>query len=132
MRELISAYLHTDYRVFEPALSIRIGEANEALDELLCRHHCLEWTYLTAWNPLSVPAGEAENREQNRRLREELAGYPLFEGEGVGADPGWEPEQSFLVLGIPRAAAIETGRKYRQRAIVCGVAGSPAELLLLD
>jgi hypothetical protein len=132
MRDLISAYLRTDYRVFEPALSMRIGEVNEALDELLCCHHCREWAYLTAWNPLSIPTGEQENREQNTRLREELAGYPLFEGEGKAADSDWKPEPSFLVLGIPRTAAIETGRKYRQLAIVCGSIGGPAELLLLE
>jgi hypothetical protein len=52
----------------------------------------------------------------------------MFPGEGVGDDRTWPPERSTLVLGIEREAAISLGRRFGQRAIVCGRLGELATL----
>jgi len=38
----------------------------------------------------------------------------------VGSDESWQPEKSFLILGIALDEAILIGKKYRQNAIVVG------------
>jgi hypothetical protein len=34
------------------------------------------------------------------------SGHPVFEGRGIGSDPDWLPEDSYLILGMPRTDAI--------------------------
>jgi hypothetical protein len=60
------------------------------------------------------------NEEKNNQLRNDLTGYILFDGEGVGSDQSWQPEKSFLILGIGLDDAMLIGKKYRQNAIVVG------------
>ena len=55
--------------------------------------------------------------------------HKLYEGEGVGSDKSWEPEKSFLILGIPLDEAILIGKKYRQNAIVVGKLNEPPQLI---
>jgi len=38
-------------------------------------------------------------------------------------------EESFLVLGLTREAAVAAGRRHGQNAVVWGEAGEPAQLL---
>lgn len=57
-----------------------------------------------------------------------MLGHPMFSGEGIGDDGTWPAERSVLVLGIERAIAIELGRRFGQRAILCGRLGGPATL----
>jgi hypothetical protein len=56
----------------------------------------------------------------------------MFLGEGIGDDGAWPPEPSILVLGIEREAAVQLGRLFGQRAIVCGELGGLATLVLCD
>jgi hypothetical protein len=56
----------------------------------------------------------------------------MFPGEGIGDDGVWPPERSVLVLGIEREAALQLGRRFGQRAIVCGDLGGLATLALCD
>jgi hypothetical protein len=37
-----------------------------------------------------------------------------------------------LIVGITKADAVELGRGYRQKAIVCGEIGKRAELVICD
>ena len=46
--------------------------------------------------------------------------YVLLAGEGVESDQSWQPEKSFLILGMALEDAILIGKKYRQNAIVVG------------
>lgn len=73
----------------------------------------------------------ARNRERNAQLRTELdeLAVVVFDGLGRGPDPSWQPEESFLVLGVSRAAASELGSRWGQNAVVWGTRGREAELL---
>lgn len=120
MQDLINAYRNTSYNVFEPKISIRIGETNPVLDALLREYDCTEWAYITAYNPFSEVLSEEENMERHKQLKATLKEYALFEGEGVGTDPSWKPERSLLILGISEGDAEKLGEKFQQNAIVVG------------
>ena len=129
MNDLIKAYTETNFTVYEPAIVIRVGQINSRLDELLSQSNEISWAYITAWNPYSEPTDKQMNEERNDQLRKDIIHYKFFDGEGVGADPTWEPEKSFLIIGINKDEAITIGKKYRQNAIVAGKINEPAELL---
>jgi hypothetical protein len=129
---LLSAYENTSYNVYQPKISIRIGVINKELDNLLLANQCETYAFVTAYNPYSVLKTHEENLEQNEALYLDLIDhYQLFEGEGVGEDSSWEPEKSFLVLGINLDDAKAIGVKYSQNAIVFGRIGHKPELLVL-
>jgi hypothetical protein len=129
MEELIKAYNETSFNVFEPSISIKIGEENAALSDLLSKFNCVVWAYLTACNPYSELELDEFNERKNNQLKEDLERYLIFEGEAIGADSSWKPEHSFLVLGITKDAAIKLGQRYRQHAIVYGQIGNKAQLI---
>lgn len=129
MDDLLKAYLETDFIVYEPYMIIKVGKSNKALDELLMKNNCHSWAYITAWNPYSEITHPSVNHQQNIELRSDVTGFAVYEGEGVGTDPNWAPEKSFLILGIDRDDAILLGKKYKQNAIVFGTIQLPAELI---
>ena len=130
-----AVYRATSYGVDDGPhrLAIRVGERCAALDALLAAHGAEEWAYLTAWNPGGRPAPAAANAAAQARLAAALAatGRPLLRGAGAGPDPGWTPEPSFLVLGLPRAEALALAARFGQEAIVAGRRGGTAELLFV-
>lgn len=111
--------------------AIRIGHRSRPLDELLAQHGCQDWAFITAWNPRSVPQPPALNEASNRALEQalEAGAHPVFGGRGIGRDAAWEPEASFLVLGISQDEALRLGRRFGQHAIVAGRLGEAAALL---
>lgn len=124
----ILAYHNTDYRVKGFRHPIRIGELSSEADELLREHDFTEWAFITAWNPMSEPLGDAENRLRNAELKSQLSAWVVMEGAGCARDEKWPPEESFLVAGIPFESAVALARVYAQRAFVYGRAGEPAGL----
>jgi hypothetical protein len=132
MDELIRAYKETSFNVYEPIITIKVGEKNDRLDVLLSSYNIVDWSYITAWNPYSEVTSLKINEQRNNELKADLNKYYIFEGEGVGADPQWIPEKSYLVLGITKEDAIEFGRKYCQNAIVVGTLHSVAELVWIE
>lgn len=129
--QLVEAYKSTNFNVFEPLLTIKIGKHNTVLHTLLLTNNKTEWAYITPYNPKSRILNEKENQERFKELKEKLTSYLFFEGEGVGNDPSWKPEQSFLILGITKTKAIELGNEYEQNAIVYGSTSQLPELLIL-
>ena len=127
---LKKAYLNTTYRLYEPAIDIRIDKENHALAATLSQIGHTNWAYITAWNPYSKQLTIEENEVRNQRLWDDLRQYRVFHGEGVGDDSSWPPEKSFLIAGIHREVAIYLGKKYEQHAIVVGQ-GARAELVML-
>ena len=127
------AYEQTQFYVREctPELCIRIGSHHEQLDEILLEHRCDVWSYITASNPASELLSDEQNAGRNRELEALLKsqGLVFYRGEGIGTDPEWPAEASFLILGISREDALQLGRQFRQNAIVCGKRGHPAELV---
>jgi len=47
IKELIEAYQSTSFDVFEPAISIKVGQKNQLLDDLLQRYHFDNWSSMT-------------------------------------------------------------------------------------
>lgn len=129
IEELLQAYTETTYNVFEQNISIKIGEENASLNDLMLKFNCVTWAFITACNPYSELELDAFNERKNNQLKEDLERYVSFEGEAIGADPAWKPERSFLVLGIKKEAAIKLGQQYRQHAIVYGQIGNKAQLI---
>ena len=131
---LWAAYLRTVYEAHTPfgRIAIRVGQRAPLLDQLLGRTGDRAWCFLTAWNPRSEPLSAGENAERNAELRRALdaEGYRvLADARGLPAAPSWQPEASFLVLGIERDAAIRLARRFGQNAVVWGRLGAPAELV---
>lgn len=131
--ELEQAYLATFYHFFSPAggLTIRVGQLHPNVDQLLAEYDCHSWAYVTAHNPGSVRLPEEENRRRQLDLEEEVTrrGWKFYQGEGVGAQGNWPPEQSVLIVGIGKEEAVKLARRHGQAALVYGERGQPAQLV---
>jgi hypothetical protein len=131
LNELETTYRSARYIVHDGDLSftITVGAENTGLQRFLLGNGISEWAFMTAYNPLSQPLPEAENKIRQEKLRSRLreAGYSFVEGYGTGDN--WEPEASLFVLDIPRDAAVSIAREFGQHAILFGTATSPAELV---
>ena len=132
---LRSAYLSTTYRAFiddQSHLDIIVEQSNHDLDYLLKSEGLKSYAFITAWNPFSKTVSDDENRAANDALKSELSQYRVYQGKGIPKQPTeWEGEQSFLILGINKEESIRLGIKYKQNAIIYGVAGSEPVLLML-
>jgi sugar phosphate isomerase/epimerase len=131
--DLERAYRATRFvaRAGAEAITIRIGERCAALDALCDRYQADCWTFITAWNPGSVERPREENDDRNDELLAALSelGARVLGGKGIGADPSWAPERSFLAFAVSRDEAIALGRRFGQFAVVCGRVKEPAELV---
>lgn len=125
---LILAYHNTDYCVNGFQEPIRIGAVSAEADAVLEANACREWAFITAWNPMSEPLGEPENRRRNAELRCRLGAWLVTEGTGCARDGDWPPEESYFIAGIPFEDAVRLARIYAQRAFVYGRPGEPAML----
>ena len=115
----------------KPDIKIRIDKICPALDGLLQEKSLARWIYVTAWNPGLERPGKLINEQRNRALLKDLnlPGRYVFSGVGRGEDLEWEPEESFLALGVELDVGIRLGQKYGQAAIVAGELGGPACLI---
>ena len=134
--ELDAAYRATSYFVDGPdgRFALRVGSASPEADALAAAHGAAAWAYVTACNPGSVPAPDAQNRARQRELEEVVRAttLPCYPGEGRGDDGCWPAEPSLLVLGISEAEARRLARQFGQAAVVCGERGGPARLVWTD
>lgn len=119
--ELFAAYLDTDYVVLEPGIALRIAERSAWLAGTFNLLSVNSAAFLTAFNPYSVAADEAENLSAQEKLRIELEGRGarlLMSGEGRGRSGDWPAEPSILALGLAYHDAVELGRAFCQNAFV--------------
>jgi putative PIN family toxin of toxin-antitoxin system len=129
--KLLAAYLCAEYAVHEPAIVIRVGERNSALDELI--GDAGSAAFVTAANPGSERQSDEENARRTEILRQALATrWPYAAGEGGGPEGTWEPEPSFLVLGISRIEAADLAREFGQNAFVWCESAKAPELVIVD
>ena len=131
--QLLTAYRRTSFNVSTPAgiISLRCGRRSPELDALLKEAGTSCWAYLTAYNPNSQQLSAEENRRRQDDLVAEVSAKSrVLHGEGAGDEGDWPPEPSVLVLGMNRQEAERVGSKYGQNAVVVGVLGGPAELLI--
>jgi hypothetical protein len=132
--DLEAAYRSTSYSVIVPGrepISIRCGVRCMPLDLLLAESRAIDWAFITACNPRSVPLDEDANAERMMQLEMLVRGRGLacFQGEGQADDGDWPPEPSLLVLGISEADAVTVAREFEQHAIVSGRRGGEARLV---
>ena len=128
---MISAYLATRYRLLEPDLVIRIGQSHPQLDQWLNSIGENRWAFMTAWNPHSRAASNEINRKAQDTLRETCQPYQIFPARGEPAEgENWTAEESLLVTGIAREAAIQLCLRFHQNAFVYGESGGLAELVI--
>lgn len=73
-----------------------------------------------------------ENQKRNHLLEEKIRAYTFFPGEGIGTDPAWIPEKSFLVLGITEEVAAVLAIEFDQNSILVGTIGNKSRLKFLD
>lgn len=123
-----ASYLNARYFV-TGEIEFRIGLQNETLDGLLRQSKAATWAFVTAFNPRSEQLTEQENAERNAALQKILEenNFRFLAGRGEGA--GWQPEASFFILDIDRAAAIRLGKQFEQNAVVTGQIGKSPELV---
>ncbi len=131
--ELQRAFEETHYIVHHvPPFTLRIGLTCSELDALLqaTGHDCA--AFITAWNPMSEPLPEVENRMHQQRLVDELTdkGYRCIPGIGQHPDNGWPGEESVLVPGLQLGEARLISKAYRQWAFVWAEAGQPSQRVL--
>ena len=132
-RELWRAYRNTVFEADLPGgrIDIRVGEHHSALDEALRHAGCDCSCFITAWNPASEQLDQVESDGRNAALADELKREGLLAYSGRGRDPegAWAAEESFLVLGLMREAALAAGQRHGQNAVVWGKVDGPARLL---
>ncbi len=130
----VTAYLETDYRIFnEPPFALRIGINSAQLEKLYQQHKTSCGVFITACNPFSRKLDNATNAAKQAELTKELAqrGLSFIEGEGRHPSGGWPAEPSYFVLDLSLEEAKALGRRYGQNAVVwCGADAVP-ELVLL-
>lgn len=134
-RALIENYLATGYhteviKMDDRGASIYIGKNPPFLENQLQLFGIKSYAYITAWNPGSEIKDEWWNRMSNLSLELDLHPHCrlLRRGYGIGKNPEWPAEESFLAVDISPEKAVELGRKYRQNAIVVWQEGGVPEL----
>ena len=133
--EKVEAYKNTNYIVLADAgeFTLRVDQYSETLLELLRSTKKKSGTFVTAYNPLGRARDSKANETANQRLSEYLRSLGARVIDGAGADPTgeWQPEPSFLALGIDLAAAQRIGKLYKQDAIIWIDSDAVPRLILL-
>jgi len=128
--KLFAAYLAAEYAVHEPAIVIRVGERNSALDALIGAGSA---AFVTAANPGSERQSDEENARRTETLRQMIATrWPYARGEGRRRGGEWPAEPSFLVLGISQTEAMQLAREFAQNAFVWCESTKAPELVIVD
>jgi hypothetical protein len=121
MQSLVEAYNNTSYRIDLPTevITLRPGNRCPALDNFLAAGSWSSAAVITAFNPRSAVTSHEENVAANASLlaAAQGRGYKMHLGAGVGDDPKWEPEESFLLCGISLSEALALAVQFEQNAI---------------
>jgi hypothetical protein len=131
--DLFKAYRDTCFVIDAPGreIHLRIGQQNPEADALLKKYGVADAALITAWNPGPIRHSAAENNQRQQSLEKQIqsAGFRFLRGRGIGTDPSWIPEESVLILGIPRTLAVELSSQFGQLAIVWHEVGKASILL---
>ena len=110
--------------------AISSGEKHPDLDLELGQEEVQSWVFITGYNPFSMYTPH-KNAQCNRVLRQKIiaSGCRFWEGWGIPHCSFWDPEASFLVLGIDEESALLWKQEYNQNAVVFGAMGTAALFL---
>jgi|APSaa5957512535_1039671.scaffolds.fasta_scaffold49282_3 hypothetical protein len=121
LQSLVEAYNNTSYRVELPneVVTLRPGNHCPALNSFLATGGWNSAAVITAFNPRSTVTSHEENVAANASLlaAAQDRGYEVHFGAGVGDDPKWGPEESFLLCGIALPEALALAVQFEQNAI---------------
>jgi hypothetical protein len=127
------AYAATDYHVGGPhgRFTLRVGQPQPQLDELLRERQAATWAYLSAHNPGSIIVAAAQNDNQHQKLVSAVAGqdWTYLQGEAVAPDGTWPAEKSVLILGPSQEQAHQLAIQFGQLAFLFGAHGGPVQLI---
>lgn len=132
--ETIAAYRAAHYTVLAPEpFVLHIGDVSSRLADLMGREKASCAAFLTAWNPFSVIAMDADNSAAQQALLIDLVALGLTYILGFGSDPSglWPGEESLLVLDLSNEQARVLGMKFGQNAIIWAGSDACPELVLL-
>ena len=124
------AYARAHYFVALPDGSearLKLGRPCPPLADAMAERNAVTACFLTAWNPESVPRGEAEKQAAQTRLkaRLEARGLRWLAAEGRDPDGGWVSEPSLVALGLTFEQACDLGDAYGQNAVLfAGIDGA--------
>ena len=121
MKALFEAYENTTFRIELPGgeVSLRPRSQCSALDEFLAENRWQHAAVITAFNPKSIEKTREQNELANGRLEKKIArgGHSFVPGAGVGDDPDWSEEDSYLIFDIDLEQALEIAEEFGQYAI---------------
>ena len=131
---LLESYRNTDYKVQGQDLFIlKIGQSSKPLLRLYKHHRCDCAAFITASNPFSQKLDPSVNAQRHLDLKADLISRSLtfIEGVGLGKDPVWPGEASYLVIGLGLEASRVLGNKFNQNAMVWCDSQAMPQLVLL-
>lgn len=128
---LVAAYRDTDYTVLSGEISLRVDGMVPNLDDWLRAHGGRSAVIITAFNPFSVQASDAMNRQRQRQLRACIEGSGLCYSESIGTarSGNWPGEPSFCVLDPTGEDVDEWLLHFGQYAVVLAAIGMGCRLL---
>ena len=131
---LLESYRNTDYKVQgQDPFILKIGQSSEPLLRLYKQHRCDCAAFITASNPFSQKLDPSVNTQRHIDLKADLTARSLIfiEGVGIGKDPDWPGEASYLTFGLALKASRVLGNKFDQNAIVWCDSEAMPQLVLL-
>ena len=131
---LLESYQNTDYLVHgRDPFTLRIGQSSEPLLRLYKQYRCDCAAFITASNPYSQKLDPSVNAQRHLDLMADLTSRSLIfiEGVGLGKDPDWPGEASYLIFGLGLKASRVLGNKFNQNAIVWCDAEAMPQLVML-
>lgn len=133
---LDAAYRRTRYEVDVPdgSLVLQINVPSPGLLAVHDRFGSSCSTFLTAWNPRSVPQTPEWNNAAQACLCARLAalGLPRLTGRGCDPDAKWIAEESVLVPGLELSAARALAADLGQNAILHSAADAVPRLIWIQ
>lgn len=131
---LEAAFRATEYWVELPGggLRLRVGIVDPDADRRLREEAGVRrsWVILTACNPYSTQVGESRNTILFSELMDILKAMstPLFHTRHASPDGSWPEERGVFLPDFDLALARGLGRRFRQHALLTGVADAAPEL----
>lgn len=130
---LARAYRSTCYCVYTPGrkIQLRAGYRNADMDALFKFIQETEASFLTAWNPRSLVLSANENKQRNDSLLSKILSAKLryFPAVGIPMQSRWQPEESYLIVGLGLAEACRWAQEYEQNAFLYTAINQPSELV---
>lgn len=135
--DLIAAYGAALYNVDIPdgaIMTLRIGQADDACDQVLRVHNATRAALITAYNPRSRLMMAAENESAHAALREAVMRMGKAALPSRASDPAgiWPVEPGLFIIDISESDARAVALQFDQHAFVWIESGRAAALMFTE